>query len=159
MRINSSTITFYFVWLATNLSISTGQSLAPSFTPTTPTTAAPTVTPTIAPTVAPTISSYPTFTAAPTLKPTRRAKKCRDIASNRFDLPRIGRVARRKGVKCKWFRDVYKNKRIKRKYCGRKVLITRGPKKGRRVKLNLICKAACLVINAGWKQCIENQED
>jgi len=112
--------------------------------------------PTVAPEPTPVPTAAPTGPTVPTLAPTRRPKKCRDIASNRFDLPKIGRVKERKNVHCRWFRDVYKNKRIKKKYCIRKVKINSGPKKGRMVKLNLVCKAACLEINAGSKHCQED---
>jgi len=105
----------------------------PAPTPNTPTLPAPT-------------PATPTLPAPTPNTPTER---CRDSARNEFDLPKIGRVKERLNVHCRWFRNKYKNRRIKRKYCIRKVLITKGPKKGKRIKLNLICKRACMDINAG----------
>jgi len=76
-------------------------------------------------------------------------KRCRDIASNEFNLPKIGRVKERPNSHCRWFRNIYKNKRIKKKLCNRKVKITKGPKRNKMIKLNLVCKRACMDLGVG----------
>merc|ERR1719399_399589 len=78
-------------------------------------------------------------------------KRCRDIASNEFNLPKIGRVKERPNSHCRWFRNIYKNRRIKKKLCNRKVKITKGPKRNKRIKLNLVCKRACMDLGVGNK--------
>merc|ERR1712224_43925 len=78
-------------------------------------------------------------------------KRCRDIASNEFNLPKIGRVKERPNSHCRWFRNIYKNKRIKKKLCNRKVKITKGPKRNKMIKLNLVCKRACMDLGVGNK--------
>jgi len=112
--------------------------------------------PSMPPTAGPTAGLTPGPTPGPPTIPaptpaTPIQKRCRDIVSNKFTLPKIGRVKERPSNHCRWFGMVYKNRRIKRKYCIRKVLITKGPKKGKLIKLNLICKRACMDINAGNK--------
>jgi len=79
-------------------------------------------------------------------------KRCKDMDRNIFTLPSIGRVKERPNTTCRWFRHRYKNKVIKKKLCRRKVLITKGPKTGRLVNLNLVCKRACLDLNVGNEQ-------
>merc|ERR1719335_1374167 len=83
----------------------------------------PTRNPTPAPTRNPTSGSpapslRPT-TAAPTNAPapTSAPKPCRDIATNKFTLAKFGRREPRPNTHCKWFREVYKNKVIKKKLC------------------------------------------
>ena len=120
-------------------------------------TEAPTRNPTPAPTRNPTSGTKsPTLrptTAAPTNSPapTSAPKPCRDIATNKFTLAKFGRRKPRPNTHCKWFREVYKNKVIKKKLCLRKVRITRGPKRGRMIRLNLVCRRACMDLGIGNK--------
>merc|ERR1712224_503313 len=69
--------------------------------------------------------------------------RCKDISNNKVNFPNIGRVRARANRTCKWFREKYKNKVLKKKYCLRKVLITSGPREGRRVRLNQVCRKTC----------------
>merc|ERR1712159_934597 len=69
--------------------------------------------------------------------------RCKDISNNKVNFPNIGRVKARANRTCKWFREKYKNKVLKKKYCLRKVLITSGPRKGRKVRLNQVCRKTC----------------
>merc|ERR1712164_124018 len=72
--------------------------------------------------------------------------RCKDISNNKVNFPNIGRVKARANRTCKWFSEKYKNKVLKKKYCLRKVLITSGPRKGRKVRLNQVCRKTCAVL-------------
>jgi len=89
----------------------------------------------------------PSTIDAPTNAPTRDVEeeedRCKDVSSNKVNFPNIGRVRARANRTCKWFREKYKNKVLKKKYCLRKVLITSGPREGRKVRLNQVCRETC----------------
>merc|ERR1712224_574257 len=59
--------------------------------------------------------------------------RCKDISNNKVNFPNIGRVRARANRTCKWFREKYKNKVLKKKYCLRKALITSGQEKEERL--------------------------
>ena len=74
------------------------------------------------------------------------------MRASRFTLAKIGRVPERARTSCKWFGQIWKNKRQKKKHCIRKVLITRGPQNGQKVRLNLVCKQSCIDVKCANKQ-------